>query len=183
LKVIVMTRWLLNLIVLVLVVPLANAQGKKAIDVVPEDALGFIVVKDLQQLSKKVEMLAKKVKAPAHTSFLEQVQQMGPNKGLNTKGSVVMIALKGQADKDPMHIVVALPIADYPTLVKELGVKDAGEKIMLAKVWARTAIPWHDASLPLFEPPTPCGGQLHRASCRRRPPTAGSPHVAPTGER
>ena len=37
----------------------------------------------------------------------------------------------------------------------------------LAMVWAGTAIPWHGASLPLFEPPTPCGGPLHRASCRQ----------------
>ena len=44
--------------------------------IVPDDALGFIIVNDLRQLSDKVENLAAKLKVPERVSLLEMLQRV-----------------------------------------------------------------------------------------------------------
>jgi hypothetical protein len=77
----------------------ASAQITRALDLVPDDALGFVLIKDLRQLSDKVEQLASKLKAPEHVSFLELVQ-MSLGRGLNEKGSAVIIVMKGKVKSE-----------------------------------------------------------------------------------
>src|SRR5262249_32199165 len=81
-----MRRSLVPLMVLLMFAAPGVAQTKNALGLVPEDALGFIVVHDLRQFSDKVADLAKKVNAPAHVSLLELVQQQGFRKGRDEKG-------------------------------------------------------------------------------------------------
>src|SRR5262249_6223298 len=57
-----MPRVLLVALALLLSAAPASAQTAKALDLVPDDALGFILIKDLHQLSDKVEQLASKLK-------------------------------------------------------------------------------------------------------------------------
>lgn len=47
----------------------ALAQSDKAPNLVPEEALGFILIKELRHLSDKVEDLATKVNAEQHISL------------------------------------------------------------------------------------------------------------------
>jgi hypothetical protein len=122
-----MRRLLTALIVFLLFAATSVAQTKNALELVPEDALGFIVVHDLRQFSDKVADLAKKVNAPAHVSLLELVQRQGFRKGLDEKGSALCIVLKGADEKALPTEVFALPVADYPSVQQELGVKSTEE--------------------------------------------------------
>jgi len=135
-----MHRWFAPVVVLIFAAP-AIAQTQKAVEVVPEDALGFLLVKDLRQLSDHVEELAKKVKAPAHVSLLELLQKrMGIQKGLNEKGSALFMVLKGKDEKGLPGMVAAVAVSDYPSLLKELGVKDDKATIGEGEIGAPSAL-------------------------------------------
>jgi len=54
-----MKRLLATVLALFLLASPALAQADKAIEIVPHDALGFILIKDLRQLSDKVDDLAR----------------------------------------------------------------------------------------------------------------------------
>jgi hypothetical protein len=122
-----MRRWLTPLLALVFLAAPVAAQTKNALDVVPEDALGFIVVHDLRQFSDKVAELAKKVNAPAHISLLELIQRQGLGKGLDEKGSALFILLKGADEKSHPVACFAVPVKDHQLMRQELGVKGAEE--------------------------------------------------------
>jgi hypothetical protein len=124
-----MHRWLLGALALLLITAPAAAQTEPALDLVPDSALGFILVKDLGQLSRKVERLAEKLGAPEKVSLLEQIQQqMGIREGLNSKGSAVFIVLKGKKEHAP-EVVVALPVTDSQKVLRQLGVKPGKDGI------------------------------------------------------
>jgi hypothetical protein len=116
----------------------ASAQITKALDLVPDDALGFILIKDLRQLSDKVEQLASKLRAPEHVSFLELVQ-VSLGRGLNEKGSAVIIVMKGK-EKSKLAAIVALPVADYQQIARHLGVESSKEAISEGKMGAMSPL-------------------------------------------
>src|SRR5215207_2119370 len=101
------------LVLLLLTVP-SQAQTAEARNLVPEDALGFILIKDLRQLSDTVDRLARKLNVEERVSLLELIQkEMGLREGINERGSVVFIVLKGKEHKTGPGVVVALPAADH----------------------------------------------------------------------
>src|SRR5437764_14026172 len=65
-----MKRLLATVLVLLLLASPALAQVDKAIEVVPHDALGFILIKDLRQLSDIVDDHAKKINVPEYGLLL-----------------------------------------------------------------------------------------------------------------
>src|SRR5262245_42832270 len=102
------------LLALLLTAAPASAQTAKALDLVPEDALGFILINDLRQLSDKVDQLAGKLKVAERVSLLELIKRdMGLGEGLNEKGSALFIVLKGATEKPQAGLVIALPVADH----------------------------------------------------------------------
>jgi len=112
--------------------PAASAPVNEALDLVPADALGFILIKNLDELSGKIDgLLVKlKVKDKVNTTLIDALKKgTGLHKGLNEKGSAVLVVLKGDSDKERTRAVFALPVSDYPQVAQQLGVKDANEKI------------------------------------------------------
>jgi hypothetical protein len=134
-----MRHFRLAVLALLLSAAPASAQITRAVDLVPDDALGFILIKDLRQLSDKVEQLASKLRAPEHVSFLELVQ-MSLGRGLNEKGSAVIIVMKGKREKSDLSAVVALPVADYARIAQHLGVKPSGKGIEEGKMGAFSSL-------------------------------------------
>jgi hypothetical protein len=125
-----MRRWPAAAVALLLLAAPASAQAPKALDLVPDNALGFILINDLRQLSEHVEGLAKKLNVPERVSLLELIRKdMGIREGLNEKGSAIFIVLKGKKEKSDPEPVVALPVADYPKVLAQLGVKQPREGI------------------------------------------------------
>src|SRR5438093_9058051 len=117
-----MTRYLSVGLALVLLAAPSQAQTAKALDLVPEDALGFLVIKNLRELSDKVEQAAKKLNVAERVSLLELMQQeMGIREGINDKGSVVFIVLKAKDAKAMPGFVTALPVADRQKIAQQLA--------------------------------------------------------------
>src|SRR5262249_1459010 len=91
-------------------------------ELVPEDALGFILVKDLRQLSDNVENLATKLKAPERVSLLELIQTgLGIRKGLNENGSAIFIFPKWKTAPAIGDTLSARPAADYEEILGQAG--------------------------------------------------------------
>src|SRR5205823_3652434 len=87
-------------------------------------------IKDLSQLSSKMERMARKLEAKEHFSVLELVKkEMGIEKGLNEKGSAVLIVPRPAKEKEFPRAVLAVPAADYRQFAGQLGVKDARDTI------------------------------------------------------
>ena len=105
-----MTRYVsVGLVLLILTAP-CRAQTARAVDLVPEEALGFLMIKNLRELSDKVDQLGKKLNVEERVSFLELIQkEMGIREGINDKGSAVFIVLKAKDAKSMPGFVAALP--------------------------------------------------------------------------
>ena len=107
----------------VLTAPVA-AQPVEAFELVPADALGFVLIGDLRHLGDRAAALAKKLKAPERGSALDLVQQYtGVRNGLNETGSAVLILLDGKSGQPAPGYVAALPVRDAPQVFRDLGVK------------------------------------------------------------
>jgi hypothetical protein len=123
-----MNRWPVVLLPLLAAAP-ALAQSKDALEIVPKNALGFILVKDLSQLSAKMERMAKRLDAKMHVSLLEHIKkEAGVKKGLDEKGSALFIVLGGEKEKQP-DVSLALPVTDHAEVFAQLGIKDAKGKV------------------------------------------------------
>src|SRR5688572_11677085 len=72
--------------------PPDKAQTDKALNLVPEDALGFLLIKDLRSLSDKVNDAAQRLDVPEKVSLLELIQkELGIHEGINANGSVLFL--------------------------------------------------------------------------------------------
>jgi hypothetical protein len=119
-----MRRLVLSVVILGLFSVPAWAQTNKALEIVPDDALGFILIKDLRQLHDKAEDLATKTNGKAHFAFVEGLLSKDLKKGLNEKGSVLVIAMAGKDEKTIPCPILALPASDPAILMQALGVKE-----------------------------------------------------------
>lgn len=106
----------------------APAQGvKEALDVIPDDALGFFLVNRLEQTNQKVEGLAKRYKLPTDENPLAWLLAQ---KGFNGKGSAAVLlfadAKGGEAGGDK-GVVICLPVTDYQAFATGLGGDPTGK--------------------------------------------------------
>ena len=126
-----LTRFVAAASVLALLVSPCLAQTDKALCLVPEDALGFLLIKDLRGLSDKVNETARRLNAQEKVSMLELIQkEMGIHEGINEKGSLLFLVLKGNETKlDSLRYLIALPVADYDKVAKQLAVKEIKDGI------------------------------------------------------
>ncbi len=82
-----MRAWTYTLAVLTLITAPVCGQTEQALELVPNDALGFVMVKDLRGNSNKVGRLADRLKVPERVSLLEIIQrEMGIRDGLRPNG-------------------------------------------------------------------------------------------------
>src|SRR5947207_12089913 len=131
-----MNRWTRAAIALLFIAAPVCGQTTQALDVVPDDALAFLLIKDLRQLSDNVDQLANKLKVPERVSLLELIhKEMGIRDGLREQGSALFVVLKGQKKEgwgfDP---VVILPVSDHRRMFEQLGVKQPTDGINEGKM-------------------------------------------------
>lgn len=101
----------------------AWAQTNKAVEIVPEDAVGFLVIKDHHQLRDKANDLAAKLNAKDHLAMWDGILGKEVKKQIAEHGSVVVIIMPGKDDQIFPCPVLALP-GSGPGLLQALGVKD-----------------------------------------------------------
>lgn len=136
-----MSRYFYTALALVLIATPCRAQTRKAVDLVPDDALGFLLIKDLRQLSDKVDQLAKKLNVEERVSLLELIQkEMGIREGINEKGSAVFIVLKTKDEKNSIGMVLGLPVSDHQKIAQQLAVKDIKDSIAEGEVGLKSGL-------------------------------------------
>ncbi len=109
----------------------ARAQGvKEALQIIPEDALGFVLVNRIEQTNDKIAGLTKRLGTPLPGGTLLALikTKLGVQKGLNEKGSAA-IALFPPSDEDPEIAVIFLPVTDYKEFLEPFRPKDASGAI------------------------------------------------------
>lgn len=105
-----------------------RAWARDALTLVPQGALGFVVVNDLTAASEKIQRLATQMKAPAPPMLMALKMQSGIQVGLDEKGDALMALMPGENGlKDPKPIL-ALPTSDYGKLIAQIG-GDASKQI------------------------------------------------------
>jgi hypothetical protein len=126
-----LTKFVAAACALGLLVTPCPAQTDKALSLIPDDALGFLLIKDLRSLSDKVNDTAKALNVQEKVSMLELIQkEMGIQEGINEKGSLLLLVLKGnEAKLNGLRYLVALPVADHDKIAKQLAVKDIKDGI------------------------------------------------------
>jgi hypothetical protein len=131
-----MHRCILSSITLAVLTAPAIAQDNKAVDLVPDDALGFVMVKDLRRLSDAVEKLAKKLEVEERVSLLELIQKgIGIREGLNENGSALFIVVDDKKKDEPPSTwpmppwLFAVAVTDYAKVAQQLGVNSPKEGI------------------------------------------------------
>ena len=96
------------------------------LSIVPEDALGFAVINGLADVDKKFQDIGKAIGVPAMPPMLDTAKLMtGLSKGLDEKGSGVVVFLAPEdTDIEPV-VVMAAPVTDYKKFLAELNAEDA----------------------------------------------------------
>ena len=137
-----MKRLVLSVVVLGLFGLPAWAQTNKALAIVPDDALGFILIKDLRQLYDKAEDLAAKTNGKSHFAHLDLFLSKDIKKGLNEKGSVVVIVMPAKDEKTFPFPILALPAGDPAVLLQTLGVKEESKDGISRGAIELSSLPW-----------------------------------------
>jgi hypothetical protein len=134
-------RWILAAAALAVLGAPAAAQNTDALDLVPDDALGYILVKDLRRFSDKVESFAKKLGAEERVSLLELIQnEVGIRDGLNDKGSAVFIVLDGKVDESSTVELFAVAVTDFGKVAQQLGVEQPKDGINEGQVGTQSGL-------------------------------------------
>jgi hypothetical protein len=120
-------RGLLASVAWLLAASMVSAQSAEdAVKAVPSGALGFVVINNIGEVSKKVDALAKRVGNPLPFTLLDKFKtDTGIDKGLNTDGSAMVVFLmSGGGQPSPVGF---LPVSNYGDFVGALGGKADGD--------------------------------------------------------
>lgn len=106
----------------------APAQNvKEALQVIPDDALGFLLVNRIEETRLKIEGVAKRVKAPLESDHLLPLLKSA--KGLNGKGSLAIAVFAGGADDPKPTPVLFFPVSDYKAFLGQFEPGDPSATI------------------------------------------------------
>lgn len=107
--------------------PAFGQTAKDALKHLPEDALGFAIVNNLAEVSRQADAIAKRFKIPVTQTLLEKAKtDLGIDKGLNEKGSLVAVFLPVPDNEKEAVPLVFVPVTDYQTFLKSLNAKADG---------------------------------------------------------
>jgi hypothetical protein len=100
---------------------------KNALALVPSDALGFGLVKNLTEADAKVQKLAGLVGAPAISVLDKFKTESAMDKAVDEKGALVVILVRDSGDAPPL-VVAGLPVTDFKQFLGQFeGAKADGE--------------------------------------------------------
>jgi len=107
--------------------------------VIPNDALGFVVVNDLAASNEKIAKLAKLMELPAPNVLQLMKLSAKITKGLDEKGSVALAALPGGEGSVPKPVIF-IPTNDYKALIEQLEPDDATADVTKIKLADESAV-------------------------------------------
>ncbi len=140
-----------SLFAVVMLVPALGMAG--VMEVVPDDALAFVVVNDIVKTNVKISALAKQLEIPI-PNLLETAKLMtGAVKGIDEKRPFGFALMPGEdADAEPQALIF-IPTTDYKTLVGQLNPDEVTAKVATVIVAGETALVGSKAGYAIFSPP------------------------------
>ncbi len=117
-------------------------QAEEILDYLPEDALGFIVVRDLGESSERIQKLAMSARVPLPGPLGYFKYTSGIAAGLDEKGDLLVALIPGSRANDPPEPMVLLPIDNYDEFSASVKADPSGkvssariadEKVLVAK--------------------------------------------------
>lgn len=126
--------------------PLAALRAESVVDNLPDDSLGFVVIRDLAGFNAKVEKLTKifrdvaPMPIPAPLSLAKAATGLGD--GLNEQGDAMLALLMGDDGPAALMPLLLAPVSDYAAFAESVKgdaagdicrVTIAGEEVLVAK--------------------------------------------------
>ncbi len=111
--------------------PLAKAAEVDVIKLVPDEALGVVVLTRLIDADAKVAMVSKKLQIPLPGLLTLAKTLLGAQAGLNDEGSAAIVALpppEGEESSMPAAVLL-LPVSDYPKFIAQFRPAEEGSGI------------------------------------------------------
>src|SRR6478672_5834462 len=99
----------------------APARADDVLDIVPRDALGVVVVRNLAAVDAKFRALKllDDTSSPLPTAMLQAVT--GPDTGLDAHGDFLLVARASDGPLESSPLGVWLPVTDYDRFARSLG--------------------------------------------------------------
>jgi hypothetical protein len=126
---------------------------------VPDDAYGFAVVRNLGEMDKKIGNVAQAIGVPAPPALMTLRSVMGIQEGLDEKGAIVVAIVPESADDPEPAPITFVPVTDYAKFIRQFQPADASaavtriqianEESLVAKKgnFAVLSMPDHEATL------------------------------------
>ncbi len=129
------------------------AKTEPVLKAIPDNALGFLLVKDLAKTDKALARIGTLVQSPIPSVLELFKQQVGIQGGLDEHGSAALALLPdNDTDNGPPSIVpiVFLPVSDYAKFIAPLRPDDAKADIAGVTIAGQPMVVGHKGSFALF---------------------------------
>jgi hypothetical protein len=147
-----MTAAVMALIALAVPAPLYARIEADVLKVVPDSALGVLVVNRLKETSDRIEKLGRdlQVAVPSPLAFAKGLS--GVTHGVEETGSLAIALFSGGEGKPPIAALF-IPVHDYSTFLRPLAPKDGGPEISRITFFRRPALATHKAGFAVLMEP------------------------------
>ena len=98
--------------------------AESALSLVPDGALGFVVIRDVASTSEKIGKVVEQFDSEMPPLLATFKAQIALNDGLDDQGDVLLALMPGEDQPQPL---LALPVTDYDALIKQLDGDPAKE--------------------------------------------------------
>jgi hypothetical protein len=102
--------------------------------VIPEQALGFVLVNRLAESNAKIQALCRELQVPAPSPLSLFKAQAGVKEALNEKGTAAIVIMPGEEAGGRPAAVLYLPVTDYQQFIRQLKPQDASARIVGVRV-------------------------------------------------
>jgi hypothetical protein len=117
----ILSRFSLQAICMVLVLfAAAPATAEDVLKVVPDKALGAIVVNRVGETNEKIRTLAQRLNAPPFDLLGTAKLILGAEEGIDEKGSVALAAVPSEPNSIPVTVIF-VPVSDFAAVMKQLN--------------------------------------------------------------
>ncbi len=134
--------WLRGICCLLLACSATVAAADDVLQLVPDSALGVVVVNRVGATNEKLKSLALQLKVPPFDFLSTAKLTLGLQEGLDEKGSVALAAVPGTPNGVPV-MVSFIPTGDYAALLKQLQAEAGADGIAKISVGDKRFVAAH----------------------------------------
>ena len=111
--------------------------SQKIESLIPEDALGYVVVQRIADTDERVQAIGKKLKQPVPSIISLVKQQGGIAEGIDVNGSLAISCLP---TADGPSAILFVPVSNFEQFVEQLNPEDASSEIVEAELVGRDVV-------------------------------------------